>query len=140
MLHKKIEILQAFQKGLWSGELKFLVFGLTVITAINVVLSINLFRKLTKIRKEIKKVEARNKALQATNRNLKDTLKRLNNGVKENEERIAFLALQMEQVHGWLGRLTISDFIHSNMTTTEVMDELTTRANYAKSEEKEDED
>ena len=139
MLHKKIEILQAFQKGLWSGELKFLVFGLTVITAINVVLSINLFRKLTRIRRETKKLEARNEALQATNRNLKDTIKRLNNAVRENEERIAFLGLQMEQVHGWLGRLTISDFIHSDMTTVEVMDELTTRANYAK-DEKENED
>lgn len=139
MLHKKIEILQAFQKGLWSGELKFLVFGLTVITVINVVMSINLFRKLTKIRRETRKLEARNEALQATNKNLKDAIKRLNNGVKENEERIAFLALQMEQVHGWLGRLTISDFIHSDMTTTEVMDELTTRASYAK-DEKENED
>ena len=134
-----MELLQAFHKGLWSGELKFLVFGLTVITAINVVLSINLSRKLTGIRRETSKVETRNEALRVTNKNLKDTIKRLNNAVRENEERIAFLGLQMEQVHGWLGRLTISDFIHSDMTTTEVMDELTTRANYAK-EEKEDED
>ena len=134
-----MELLQAFQKGLWSGELKFLVFGLTIITAINVVLSINLSRKLTKIRRETSKIEDRNEALRATNKNLKDTIKRLNNAVRENEERIAFLGLQMEQVHGWLGRLTISDFIHSDMTTTEVMDELTTRANYAK-DEKEDKD
>lgn len=134
-----MELLQAFHKGLWSGELKFLVFGLTVITAINVVLSINLSRKLTGIRRETSKIETRNEALRVTNKNLKDTIKRLNNAVRENEERIAFLGLQMEQVHGWLGRLTISDFIHSDMTTTEVMDELTTRANYAK-EEKEDED
>lgn len=134
-----MELLQAFHKGLWSGELKFLVFGLTIITAINVVLSINLSRKLTGIRRETSKIEDRNETLRATNKNLKDTIKRLNNAVRENEERIAFLGLQMEQVHGWLGRLTISDFIHSDMTTTEVMDELTTRANYAK-EEKEDED
>ena len=134
-----MELLQAFNKGLWSGELRFLVFGLTIITAINVVLSINLSIKLTKIRRETSKIETRNEALRVTNKNLKDTIKRLNNAVRENEERIAFLGLQMEQVHGWLGRLTISDFIHSDMTTTEVMDELTTRANYAK-EEKEDED
>ena len=134
-----MELFQAFNKGLWSGELRFLVFGLTIITAINVVLSINLSIKLTKIRRETSKVEDRNEALRVTNKNLKDTIKRLNNAVRENEERIAFLGLQMEQVHGWLGRLTISDFIHSDMTTTEVMDELTTRANYAK-EEKEDED
>ena len=139
MLHKKIEILQAFQTGLWSGELKFLVFGLTVITVINVVLSINLSRKLTKIKKETDKIEARNEALRATNGNLKDTIKRLNNAVRENEGRITFLGLQMEQVHGWLGRLTISDFISSDMTTTEVMDELTVRANYAK-DEKENKD
>lgn len=136
MLHKKIEILQAFQKGLWSGELKFLVFGLTVITAINVVLSINLLTKLTKIRKETKKVEARNEALRATNRNLKDTLKRLNTATKENQERIELLTLQMEQVHHWLSRLTITDFIRPDMDTTDVMDELTIRANYAKKEEK----
>ena len=134
-----MELLQAFNKGLWSGELRFLVFGLTIITAINVVLSINLSRKLTRIKRETSKIETRNEALRAANKNLKDTIKRLNNAVRENEERIAFLGLQMEQVHGWLGRLTISDFIHSDMTTTEVMDELTTRANYAK-EEKEDED
>ena len=134
-----MELLQAFHKGLWSGELKFLVLGLTIITVINVVLSINLSRKLTGIRRETSEIETRNETLRVTNKNLKDTIKRLNNAARENEERIAFLGLQMEQVHGWLGRLTISDFIHSDMTTAEVMDELTIRANYAK-EEKEDED
>jgi len=132
-----MKLFQLFQEGLFSGELKFLFFVLTIITVVNVVLSIDLSIKLARIKIETNKIELRNEALQVTNKNLKDTIKRLNSAIKNNEERIDFLSVQMEQVHDWLGRLTISDFLTPNgRDTTDIMEELTERVEYAKEEKR----
>lgn len=82
------------------------------------------------------------KELKERIKDLEAILRKLIFDDKQTVKKVSFLEEQMLQVHNWLGRLTISDFMtdtpSSTMTTTEIMDELTQRVFWAGFEENED--
>ena len=127
---------QFFSIELLSGKLRLLLLFLLALTVFNIILSIRLSAKIALIRKETSLIEQQNEDLKTANTNLRNKVSRINSAINANKDKIDFLEAQMLQVHDWLGRLTISDFLESEVTTVEIMETLTERAEWAKKDTK----